>query len=106
MFIRYTLYTIHAFTKYTDTDTDTHAIHYTTHTHTLHAYLYTHTPTPTHHHTMATLKVAVTQHEPVWFDLQATVDKTCTLIAEAGANGAKIVAFPEVWITGYPAWIW
>ncbi|KAJ4369880.1 hypothetical protein N0V83_005644 [Neocucurbitaria cava] len=52
------------------------------------------------------VKVAVTQHEPVWFDLEATVDKTCRLIEEAASNGAKLVAFPEVWITGYPAWIW
>ncbi|XPS67966.1 hypothetical protein M3J09_000266 [Ascochyta lentis] len=51
------------------------------------------------------VKVAVTQHEPVWFDLQATVDKTCRLIEEASSNGAQLVAFPEVWITGYPAWI-
>ena len=53
-----------------------------------------------------TVKVAVTQHEPVWFDLAATVDKTCRLIAEAASNGAKLIAFPEVWLCGYPAWIW
>lgn len=53
-----------------------------------------------------TVRVAVTQAEPVWFDLEATVDKTCTLIEEAGANGARLVSFPECWIPGYPAWIW
>ncbi|KAH7073509.1 cyanide hydratase/nitrilase-like protein [Paraphoma chrysanthemicola] len=52
------------------------------------------------------VKVAVTQHEPVWFDLEATVDKTCRLIEEAASGGAQLIAFPEVWITGYPAWIW
>ncbi|KAJ5295136.1 aliphatic nitrilase [Penicillium antarcticum] len=52
------------------------------------------------------VRVAVTQAEPVWLDLDATVDKTCTLIAEAAANGAQLVAFPECWIPGYPAWIW
>jgi len=52
------------------------------------------------------VKVAVTQHEPIWFDLAATVDKTCRLIEEAASNGAKLIAFPEVWICGYPAWIW
>ncbi|KAF2119110.1 aliphatic nitrilase [Lophiotrema nucula] len=52
------------------------------------------------------VKVAVTQHEPVWFDLAATVDKTCRLIEEAAKNGAQLVAFPEVWIPGYPMWIW
>ena len=53
-----------------------------------------------------TVRVAVTQHEPVWLDLDATVKKTCDLIREAATAGAKLVAFPEVWIPGYPAWIW
>ncbi|KAF2727451.1 carbon-nitrogen hydrolase [Polyplosphaeria fusca] len=52
------------------------------------------------------VRVAVTQQEPVWLDLKATVEKTCRLIDEAAANGARLIAFPEVWITGYPAWIW
>jgi nitrilase len=53
-----------------------------------------------------TVKVAVTQHEPVWLDLVATVDKTCQLIEEAASTGANLVVFPEVWVPGYPAWIW
>lgn len=39
-----------------------------------------------------TVKVAVTQHEPVWFDLEATVDKTCRLIEEAASGGAQLLA--------------
>jgi nitrilase len=54
----------------------------------------------------SSVKVAVTQHEPVWLDLAATVEKTCRLIEEAASNGAKLIAFPEVWIPGYPGWIW
>ncbi|OJD33310.1 aliphatic nitrilase [Diplodia corticola] len=54
----------------------------------------------------STIKVAVTQAEPEWLDLEKAVQKTCALIKEAAANGAKIIAFPECWITGYPAWIW
>lgn len=54
----------------------------------------------------STLRVAVTQHEPVWLDLDRTVDKTCRIIAEAAEAGAQLVAFPECWIPGYPAWIW
>ncbi|KAK6222288.1 Carbon-nitrogen hydrolase [Pestalotiopsis sp. IQ-011] len=50
--------------------------------------------------------VAVVQAEPVWLDLDATVEKTCALIHEASTNGAGIIAFPECWIPGYPAWIW
>ncbi|KAK4565341.1 hypothetical protein LTR86_003958 [Recurvomyces mirabilis] len=53
-----------------------------------------------------TLRVAVTQHEPVWLDLQGTVDKTCRIIREAAEAEAKLVVFPECWIPGYPAWIW
>ena len=52
------------------------------------------------------IRVAVTQAEPVWLDLQGTVDKTCRLIAEAAVGGAKLIAFPECWIPGYPCWIW
>lgn len=52
------------------------------------------------------LRVAVTQAEPEWLDLEAGVEKTCKLIAEAASNGAKLVSFPECWIPGYPAWIW
>lgn len=52
------------------------------------------------------VRVAVTQHEPVWLDLEGTVNKTCSIIEEASKAGAKLVAFPETWIPGYPAWFW
>jgi predicted amidohydrolase len=44
------------------------------------------------------LRVAVTQHEPVWLDLAGAVDKTCKIIREAAAGGAELVAFPECWV--------
>lgn len=49
---------------------------------------------------------AAVQAEPVWFDLDATIEKTGEIVAEAAANGAQIVAFPEVWLPGYPVFIW
>jgi predicted amidohydrolase len=52
------------------------------------------------------VRVAVTQQEPIWLDLAGTVDKTCRLIEEAAQNCAQLITFPEVWITGYPMWIW
>ncbi|KAJ4184479.1 hypothetical protein NW759_017022 [Fusarium solani] len=53
----------------------------------------------------STVKVAVAQIEPEWLDLQASVEKACSTIAEAARNGAQLVAFAEAHIPGYPAWI-
>ncbi|KAH7121491.1 carbon-nitrogen hydrolase [Dactylonectria macrodidyma] len=55
---------------------------------------------------ISSVRVAAVQAEPVWLDLPATVKKTCQLISEAASNGAKLIAFPECWIPGYPCWIW
>jgi len=52
------------------------------------------------------VRVAVTQAEPAWLDLAASVKKTCGLIDEAASNGAELVAFPECFIPGYPTYIW
>ena len=51
-------------------------------------------------------KVAVVQAAPVFLDLDATIDKTIALIEEAAAQGAKLIAFPETFIPGYPWQIW
>ncbi|KAI1334029.1 carbon-nitrogen hydrolase [Xylariaceae sp. FL0016] len=55
---------------------------------------------------MTSIKVAVTQAEPCWLNLTDSVSKACDLIAEAAASGAKLVAFSEAWVPGYPSWIW
>ena len=51
-------------------------------------------------------KAAAVQAAPAFLDPVATVDKAASLIREAAANGAALVAFPEVFVAGYPYWSW
>jgi predicted amidohydrolase len=48
------------------------------------------------------VKVAVVQAAPTLFDREATVEKACRLTAEAAAQGAKLILFPEAFIPAYP----
>lgn len=51
-----------------------------------------------------TARLAAVQASSVWLDRDATIAKACSLIAEAGAAGADLVAFPENFIPGHPSW--
>lgn len=52
------------------------------------------------------LRVAAVQAAPVFLDIDATIDKTIALMKQAASQGARLIAFPETWIPGYPWWIW
>ena len=55
---------------------------------------------------MKSFTVAAAQSAPVFLDLGATIEKACTLIAEAGKRGARLIVFPEAFVPAYPEWIW
>lgn len=51
------------------------------------------------------VKVAAVQAGPIHLDLEQSLAKAKTLIAEAASLGAKLIVFPETWLPGYPAWL-
>lgn len=53
-----------------------------------------------------TIKVAAAQVSPIYLNRTKTIKKACDVITEAGKNGAKIVVFPEAFVSGYPDWVW
>ena len=51
------------------------------------------------------MRIAAAQIAPVLLDRAATIARTCDAIADAAAGGAKLVAFGETFIPGYPVWL-
>ncbi|WP_423459688.1 carbon-nitrogen hydrolase family protein [Ottowia sp. VDI28] len=52
------------------------------------------------------IRVAAVQAAPAFLDLDASIDKTISIMEDAAKKGVQFVAFPETWIPGYPWWIW
>src|SRR6185436_20082992 len=50
----------------------------------------------------ATTIVSVVQAAPVAFDRERTLEKVRILAKEAAKRGARIVLFPEAFVSGYP----
>src|SRR5271156_644256 len=51
---------------------------------------------------MSFTRVAVVQAAPVAFDRQRTLEKTRDLAAVAAGRGARLIVFPEAFVSGYP----
>src|SRR5215475_2208265 len=49
-----------------------------------------------------TFKAAVIQAAPFAFDRERTLEKVASLSGEAAAKGAKLVVFPEAFVSAYP----
>jgi len=50
------------------------------------------------------VKVCAAHVAAVYLDAQATVAKAASLIAEAARAGARLIAFPESFVPGFPVW--
>jgi nitrilase len=51
------------------------------------------------------VRVAIAQSAPVYLDKRASLAKALDLIQQAARAGARLVAFGETWLPGYPAWL-
>ncbi|MEL6891430.1 MAG: nitrilase-related carbon-nitrogen hydrolase, partial [Actinomycetota bacterium] len=50
------------------------------------------------------MRVAAVQLAPVFLDRAGTIDVVLDALRRAAADGAELVAFPETFVPGYPAW--
>jgi aliphatic nitrilase len=49
-------------------------------------------------------RIAAAHVAPVFLDTEASLDKATSLIAEAARAGARLIAFPESYLPGFPVW--
>ncbi len=54
---------------------------------------------------MTTVRVAAVQAAPAFLDLPGTLERLDNWARRAAGDGARIIAFPETWLPGYPAWM-
>jgi nitrilase len=52
------------------------------------------------------VKVAAVQATPAYLDAGATLDRIDELAVRAATAGARLIAFPEAFLPGYPDWTW
>ena len=56
--------------------------------------------------TLETVRVAAVQATPAILDAEASIEKACGLIAQAAAEGARLVVLPECFVALYPSNAW
>lgn len=56
--------------------------------------------------TYSQFKLAAVQAAPVYFDREASTEKACRLIQDAGEKKVTLAAFGECWLPGYPFYAW
>src|SRR5438477_1191495 len=49
-------------------------------------------------------KACAVHAAPAFLDAESTVEMACGLIAEAARAGARLIAFPESFVPGFPVW--
>src|SRR5579872_2969770 len=50
------------------------------------------------------VKIAIAQIPAAFLDRKKTIARACSAVREAAQNGASLIVFPEVWVSGYPFW--
>ncbi len=50
------------------------------------------------------VRVAAVQAASVFLDRDASIEKACRLIGQAGAQGARVIGFPEGFVPAHPVW--
>jgi len=51
------------------------------------------------------IRVAIAQAAPVYHNKAASLAKALSLVRDAAAKGASLIAFGETWFPGYPVWL-
>jgi predicted amidohydrolase len=49
--------------------------------------------------------VAIVQQPAAVLDFKESLRRASAAVASAAAAGAKLIVFPEAWLTGYPSWV-